>query len=81
MQKSIRSAATGYGIRLMDPSTGRKSRQRGYVRLRACMTEKPTFDLVSCARAQGTNKVAYIEKWKPSDVDNVEYVAGSAPKV
>jgi hypothetical protein len=45
------------------------------------MTEKPTFDLVSCARAQGTNKVAYIEKWKLSDVDNVEYVAGSAPKV
>ena len=45
------------------------------------MIEKPIFDLTSCASAQGTNKVAYIEKWKPSEVDNAEYVAGSAPKV
>lgn len=40
----------------------------------------PILDLASQVGVQGTNKVAYIEKWKPSDVDNVEYVAGSAPK-
>lgn len=45
------------------------------------MTEKPILDLAPCASAQGTSKVAYMEKWKTSDVDNVEYVAGSAPKV
>lgn len=41
----------------------------------------PILDLASQVGVQGTNKVAYMEKWKPSDVDNAEYVAGSAPKV
>ncbi|MBV6401883.1 MAG: hypothetical protein CNIPEHKO_02186 [Anaerolineales bacterium] len=43
--------------------------------------DTPILDLALHIGVQGTNKVAYMEKWKPSDVDNAEYVAGSALKV